>query len=133
MNGQNYLIPIDAKMKSESTAQFEAVPLEQVLGGRAKASGVRCNNGCIAGYASAKYLAEDFVDPPDQKLNIRAGPGKQYAAVAEPDADTTSVLVTDCQVIEGYDCRWCNLSWNDVSGWAYGRYLQDNRGQKPEN
>jgi hypothetical protein len=32
MNGQNYLIPIDARMKSEATAQFEAVPLEQVLG-----------------------------------------------------------------------------------------------------
>jgi Caspase domain/Lysozyme inhibitor LprI len=31
MNGQNYLIPIDAKMRSEATAQFEAVPLEQVL------------------------------------------------------------------------------------------------------
>jgi uncharacterized caspase-like protein len=32
MNGQNYLIPIDAKMRSESTAAFETVPLEQVLG-----------------------------------------------------------------------------------------------------
>jgi Caspase domain/Lysozyme inhibitor LprI len=32
MNGQNYLIPVDAAMKSEATAQFEAVPLEQVLG-----------------------------------------------------------------------------------------------------
>lgn len=32
MNGQNYLIPVDAKMKSEATAQFEAVPLDQVLG-----------------------------------------------------------------------------------------------------
>jgi hypothetical protein len=32
MDGQNYLIPVDAKMKSESTAQFEAVPLEQVMG-----------------------------------------------------------------------------------------------------
>ncbi len=31
MQGQNYLIPVDAKMRSEATAQFEAVPLEQVL------------------------------------------------------------------------------------------------------
>jgi uncharacterized caspase-like protein len=31
MEGQNYLIPVDAEMKSEATAQFEAVPLEQVL------------------------------------------------------------------------------------------------------
>ncbi len=29
--GQNFLIPVDAKMKSEATAQFETVPLEQVL------------------------------------------------------------------------------------------------------
>ena len=104
--------------------------------------------GCIAGYAAAKYLTEDFVDPPgsahsglfnvvdhpaDEKLNIRAGPGEQYAVVAELDADTTSILVTDCQDVEGYDYRWCNLGWNDVSGWAYGRYLQDNLGQKPVN
>jgi hypothetical protein len=32
MNGQNYLIPVDAKMRSEATAEFETVPLEQVLG-----------------------------------------------------------------------------------------------------
>ncbi len=32
INGQNYLIPVDAEMKSESTAQFETITLEQVLG-----------------------------------------------------------------------------------------------------
>ena len=32
MNGQNYLIPIDARMRSEATAEFETVALEQVLG-----------------------------------------------------------------------------------------------------
>ncbi|MFN4153790.1 MAG: caspase family protein [Paracoccaceae bacterium] len=31
MAGQNYLIPVDARMRSESTAQFETIPLEQVL------------------------------------------------------------------------------------------------------
>ncbi|MDZ7576061.1 MAG: caspase family protein [Pseudotabrizicola sp.] len=31
MAGQNYLIPIDARMRSEATAQFETIPLEQVL------------------------------------------------------------------------------------------------------
>ncbi len=30
--GQNYLIPVDAQMRSESTAQFETITLEQVLG-----------------------------------------------------------------------------------------------------
>lgn len=31
MAGQNYLIPVDAKMRSEATAQFETVGLEQVM------------------------------------------------------------------------------------------------------
>lgn len=31
MAGQNYLIPVDARMRSESTAQYETIPLEQVL------------------------------------------------------------------------------------------------------
>ena len=31
MAGQNYLIPIDAKMRTETSAQFETIPLEQVL------------------------------------------------------------------------------------------------------
>lgn len=31
MGGQNFLIPIDSEMKTESTAQFETVPLDQVL------------------------------------------------------------------------------------------------------
>ena len=53
--------------------------------------------------------------------------------VAELDADTNSVLVTDCQVVETYDYRWCNISWNDVSGWGYGRYMQNHLGQKPVN
>ncbi len=31
MSGQNYLIPIDAQMRSEATAQFETISLEQAL------------------------------------------------------------------------------------------------------
>ncbi|MCH2094118.1 MAG: caspase family protein [Rhodobacteraceae bacterium] len=31
MNGQNYLIPVDAMMRSEATAQFETISLEQAL------------------------------------------------------------------------------------------------------
>jgi Caspase domain/PAN domain len=31
MNGKNYLIPVDARMRSEATAEFETVALEQVL------------------------------------------------------------------------------------------------------
>ncbi len=104
--------------------------------------------GCIAGFASAKYLTEEYVEaassefsglfsvvdhPADQKLNVRSGPGEQYDVVAELAADTTGVVVTDCQAVDNYDYRWCNLSWNKVSGWGYGRYLQDGQGQKPLN
>jgi uncharacterized caspase-like protein len=32
MNGQNYLIPVDARMRSEATAAFETVALDQVIG-----------------------------------------------------------------------------------------------------
>ena len=102
--------------------------------------------GCIAGFASAKYLTSEFVEtessefsglfsvvdhPADDMLNVRSGPGEQYAIVAELAADTTGVLVTDCQSIDDYDYRWCNLSWDKVSGWGYGRYLQDSQGRKP--
>jgi uncharacterized protein len=31
LSGRNYLIPVDAKMKSEATAQYEAIALDQVL------------------------------------------------------------------------------------------------------
>ena len=103
--------------------------------------------GCISGYASAKYLTDQISDtatsaysglyavvdsPKDEPLNLRAGPGTQYEVVATLPFDAQSVIVTDCQTIDSYDYRWCNLSWNAASGWGYGRYLQDGQGQKPQ-
>jgi uncharacterized caspase-like protein/uncharacterized protein YraI len=102
--------------------------------------------GCISGYSFLDYLADgpsaaassayagpySVVDhPADQLLNIRSGPGTQYAVVSELVPYAQDVAVTDCQAIDGYEFRWCNLSWNNVSGWGYGRYLQDQSGQKP--
>ena len=102
--------------------------------------------GCISGFASAKYLTDEtaynatseysglfhVVDHPlDQFLNVRTGPGEEYAVVAELPPDAAGLLVTDCQSVTGYDYRWCNLSWNAVAGWAYGRFLQNNDGQNP--
>ena len=102
--------------------------------------------GCISGYSFIEYLADGpsaaapsayaglylVVDhPADQLLNIRSGPGTQYAVVSELVPYAHDVVVTDCQAIEGYDFRWCNLSWNNIAGWGYGRYLQDQSGQKP--
>jgi len=48
MGGQNYLIPVDAKMRSEATAAFETVPLEQVLGAvrQAKSLGLVMLDAC---------------------------------------------------------------------------------------
>jgi uncharacterized caspase-like protein/uncharacterized protein YraI len=102
--------------------------------------------GCISGYAFGDYLTEgnagnapsaysglySVVDhPADQLLNIRSGPGEKYAVIAELVPNAYDIVVTDCQSIEGYEYRWCNLSWNQISGWGYGRYLQDSRGQHP--
>ncbi len=102
--------------------------------------------GCMAGFAALKYLTEDFVEaassefsglfrvvdhPADENLNIRSGPGEQYAVVAHLAPDTTGIVVTDCQVVDNYNYLWCNLAWNTVSGWGYGRYLQDDQGLKP--
>ncbi len=102
--------------------------------------------GCISGYAFGDYLTEGNAGnapsaysglysvvnhPADQLLNIRSGPGEKYAVVAELVPNAYDIVVTDCQAIEGYEYRWCNLSWNQVSGWGYGRYLQDGQGQHP--
>jgi uncharacterized caspase-like protein/uncharacterized protein YraI len=102
--------------------------------------------GCISGYSFLEYLADgpssaapsayaglySVVDhPADQLLNIRSGPGTQYAVVSELVPNAYDVVVTDCQAVDSYEFRWCNLSWNNVAGWGYGRYLQDQSGQKP--
>lgn len=101
--------------------------------------------GCIRGYVSGKFLKQGLgghtsspyagfyrvVDHPmDSKLNVRSGPGTKYGVVAELPPTATGVKVTDCHDV-GMRFRWCNLSWGDISGWAYGRYLADARGNKP--
>jgi uncharacterized caspase-like protein/uncharacterized protein YraI len=102
--------------------------------------------GCISGYSFLDYLVDaassaepsahaglySVVDhPANELLNIRSGPGTQYAVVSELVPYAYDVVVTDCQAVDGYEFRWCNLSWNNVAGWGYGRYLQDQSGQKP--
>lgn len=102
--------------------------------------------GCISGWSFGKYLknrngehqTSSFAGyyavsnhPMDELLNVRAGPGTQYAVVAELPPTAQDVLVSDCQVEDNYRYRWCALSWQDISGWAYGRYLINARGQYP--
>lgn len=70
-------------------------------------------------------------------LNLRTGPGKSkyghdYDVVAEMPHNATGIYVTDCQVQGNYRYRWCVVTYHGVTGWAYGRYLQSNSGQRPE-
>jgi uncharacterized protein YraI len=102
--------------------------------------------GCISGYAFGDYLTDgnpgtapsafsglySVVDhPANERMNIRSGPGTEYGVVSELVPNAVDIVVTDCQDIEGYEYRWCNLSWNNVSGWGYGRYLADAQGRHP--
>lgn len=102
--------------------------------------------GCIRGYASQKYLKQGHGGqggsaftgtyqvvnhPMDQKLNVRGGPSTRFPILAELPPNATGIQVTDCQAKEGDAYRWCNLSWNNVSGWAYGRYLMNTAGLQP--
>ncbi len=117
-----------------------------VMVGNCSAAWCAVQYGCISGYASQKYLTERngghapsafsglysvVGHPADQLLNIRSGPGTQYEVVAELVPNAIDIVVTDCQAVAGYDYRWCNLSWNNVSGWGYGRYLQNGQGNNP--
>ncbi len=101
--------------------------------------------GCISGYASGANLERgrwhDGVaftgsysvtdHPMDQKLNVRSGAGTNYTVIAELPPNALGVDVTDCQTEQGYKFRWCSLSWQGISGWAYGRYLVDEARDKP--
>ncbi len=51
-------------------------------------------------------------------LNLRGGPGPEYPVVGVIAAQDSAV-VQGC--LEGK--KWCQVSYNGVSGWAYGDYL----------
>src|SRR5690606_28831547 len=51
-------------------------------------------------------------------LNLRAGPGPQYAVIGVLHPDTP-VVVEGC--IEGGS--WCQVAFGDQQGWAYSRYI----------
>jgi uncharacterized caspase-like protein/uncharacterized protein YraI len=114
--------------------------------GRCEGKWCQVQYGCISGYAFGDYLTKGHADNPTSEfsglyrvvdhpvgemLNIRSGPGTQYSVVSELVPNAIDIVVTDCQAIDGYDYRWCNLSWNNVAGWGYGRYLADGQGRKP--
>ncbi len=57
-------------------------------------------------------------------LNLRAGPGPEYPVIGAIAVDDQAML-NGC--IEG--SKWCEVSYGDLSGWAYSDYLiADNSG-----
>lgn len=102
--------------------------------------------GCITGYTFGKYLgrgrsqtsgaytgAYHVVDHPlNELLNVRTGPGTNFPVVGELAPTATNVQVGDCQRVKGWKLRWCTVQHaSGAAGWAYGQYLANQWGQKP--
>jgi uncharacterized caspase-like protein/uncharacterized protein YraI len=94
--------------------------------------------GCLSGYAFQKYLTADAMGnrssrftgiydvinhPASELLNVRSGPGTTFQIVSGLPYNATGLQVIDCQKNAKEEFFWCYLRWNDVSGWAYSRYL----------
>ncbi len=58
-------------------------------------------------------------------LNLRAGPGSNYPAVATMRAGD-EVTIYGC--LSGW--RWCELDWRGIHGWAAGKYLRVTYGHR---
>ncbi|WP_011582654.1 MULTISPECIES: DUF1236 domain-containing protein [Chelativorans] len=67
----------------------------------------------LSGIAAAQTMATATTD-----LNVRAGPGPNYAVVGVIGA-SQQTTVNGC--IQG--SKWCQVSHNGVQGWAYSDYL----------
>jgi uncharacterized caspase-like protein/uncharacterized protein YraI len=94
--------------------------------------------GCLAGYAFQDYLTSDQLGerssqysgiydvtnhPANELLNVRSGPGTTFPIVSGLPYNASGLQVVDCQKNAKEQFFWCYLRWNDVSGWAYSRYL----------
>ncbi|AXC49068.1 DUF1236 domain-containing protein [Paracoccus suum] len=76
----------------------------------------------LAGAASADTMAKAGTD-----LNVRSGPGVQHEVVGViPGGD--DVNVKGC--IDS--ANWCEISYKDTTGWAYGDYLAAKVGESFE-
>lgn len=76
----------------------------------------------LAGAASADTMATAGTD-----LNLRAGPGVQHPVTGTIKGGD-QVSVAGC--IES--ANWCEVTYNDQHGWAYGDYLTAKVGEKIE-
>ena len=74
----------------------------------------------LSGAAFAQTAATAGTD-----LNLRSGPGVQHEVIGVI-TNGDEVSVTGC--IES--ANWCEVSYNDQTGWAYGDYLTANVGEE---
>ena len=78
------------------------------------AAGAMLATSALTGIA----LAQSASATATTELNIRSGPGPQYASIGFiASGDTASV--EGC--LDG--SKWCRVSYNGVDGWAYSDYL----------
>lgn len=145
LNGMNYVVPVDAKLVSDRDVQFEAVPLDQVLGATEGARKLRlllldaCRDNPFANYmqrvASTRSVGRGLakVEPDAGMLVVYAAKHGQYALdgdgdnspfaaalvnrIETPQMDIRKLfdLVRD-DVMEATDRRQQPFSYGSVSG-----------------
>ena len=81
-----------------------------------------CNNGA--------YRVIDI--PANDILSMRSAPGKTYPEIGRRSRRTAGgVSVGSCVSVKNYEYPWCKVSYDCIDGWAYGRYLADQGGNRP--
>lgn len=98
---------------------------------------------CQTGWSYARYLVDDSGRQPDgvaasiappvsrgtetyrvtgvedwDFLNMRAGPGTNYAIVAPIPPNGSGIYIYSCRSIAGYRTKWCESEWQGHRGWA---------------
>lgn len=92
--------------------------------------------GCVRGYVSSKYISDQPVrlyhvvgHGPNEVLNLRRGPGTDYDIIGGIAYNASGLRLIACRPASGYAFEWCELTYQGTRGWAYGKYLQDDRGR----
>lgn len=74
--------------------------------------------GLTVALLSSTAALADFNATATTDLNIRSGPGPQFEVIGAI-ANSDTAAVSGC--IEG--SKWCQVSYNGTTGWAYSEYL----------
>ena len=93
-------------------------------------------HGCVRGYVSSKYISDQPLrlyhvvgHGPNEVLNMRRGPGTNFDIIGGIAYNASGIRLIACRPASGYAFKWCELTYAGVRGWAYGKYLQDDRGR----